>query len=364
MKKRILAALMVFVFLLSMAVPAEAATTKVTSIASDANELRGIWVSVFDFAALGLNDKTESEFKRKVERFMDMADDYGINAVFFQVRAYDDAVWKSSTFPASSYLSSAASTSRTAYNTYSYDPLPIIINAAHENDIELHAWMNPYRINMGQFLDPALNGSQKRVKIAVEELLNYNIDGIHFDDYFYHATEGYVKPGNRSKSYTVNISYKEKCKNVNDLVKKVCKLCHEKDKVFGISPQGNVANDMNSGADVKTWLTESGYVDYVAPQLYWSDATGKTLYTERLNQFVKMHKNSARLYIGLALYKAGTNGTTSDPGWGENAKNLADQVEKLRKADASGFILFSARYLNTSQTKKEVSNLEKILEDD
>ena len=363
MKKTILALLMVLGFMLSAVVPVDAATTKVTSIASDAEELHGIWVSVFDFAALGLNDKTESDFRRKVEKFMDTAEDRGINVVFFQVRAYDDAVWKSETFPASTYLSSAASSSKTAYSTYSYDPLPIIINAAHENDIELHAWMNPYRINTGQFLDPGVQGSVKRVKTAVNELLAYDIDGIHFDDYFYHATEGYVKPGNRNKSYPINISYKQKCDNVNKLVKQVCTLCHRKDKVFGISPQGNVANDMNAGADVKTWLSKEGYVDYVAPQLYWSDADGKMLYTERLKQFVSLHKNEARLYIGLALYKAGTSGTVSDPGWGQNQKNLADQVEKLRKAKASGFVLFSARYLDSSQTKKEVSNLEKIMDD-
>ncbi|MBR1634371.1 MAG: family 10 glycosylhydrolase [Lachnospiraceae bacterium] len=364
MKKRFLALLMAFIFAMSAAVPSNAATTKVTTIASDAEELHGIWVSVFDFAALGLNDKSESEFRRKTEKFMDLAEDQGINVVFFQVRAYDDAAWKSDTFPACSYLTSSASSSRTAYNTYSYDPLSIVIDAAHENDIELHAWMNPYRINTGQFLDPGLAGSQKRVKTAVNELLEYDIDGIHFDDYFYHATEGYVKPGNRNKSYAVNISYTEKCKNVNKLVKKVCKLCHKKDKVFGISPQGNVANDMNAGADVKTWLSKDGYVDYVAPQLYWSDSDSKSLYSERLKQFVKLHQNSARLYIGLALYKAGTSGALDDPGWGQSQKNLADQVKKLRDKDADGFILFSARYLDSSQTKKEVSNLEKIIEDD
>lgn len=363
MKKRILALAMAFAFALTAAVPVPVAEAKTTSIVSDTDELHGIWISVFDFASLGLYDKSEGDFEDAVEKYMEKADDYNINTVFFQVRAYDDAVWKSSTFPACSYLSSAASASKTADSTYSYDPLPIIIDAAHDNDIELHAWMNPYRINTGQFLDPGVAASQKRVKTAVNELLAYDIDGIHFDDYFYHASEGYVKPDKRNKPYSVNISSTAKCKNVNKLVKAVCKLCHKKDKVFGISPQGNVNNDMNAGADVKTWLSKKGYVDYVAPQLYWSDSTGKTLYSDRLSQFTKLHKNSAKLYIGLALYKAGTNGTSSDPGWGQGKKNLADQVEKLRDADADGFILFSARFLSNSQTKKEVKNLEKIIDD-
>lgn len=363
MKKRILALLMVFAFVLAVAVPASVAEAKVTSIASDDNELHGVWVSIYDFAPLGLNDKSESNFRRSIQKYMDNMEDRDINAVFFQVRANDDAVWSSDTFPACSYLSSAASSSKTAKSTYSYDPLPIIIDEAHECNIELHAWINPYRINTAQFLDPAVAGSQKRVKTAVKELLEYDIDGIHFDDYFYHASEGYVKPGKRNKPYSVTITAKEKCKYVNTLVKDVCKLCHKKDKVFGISPQGNITNDMNSGADVKTWLSKSGYVDYVAPQLYWSDSEGKSLYSDRLKQFKSLRKNSAKLYIGLALYKAGTAGTTSDPGWGQSKRNLADQVEKLRDAGTDGFILFSARYMDASQTKKEVSNLEKIMDD-
>ena len=363
MKKQVFALLMVFVFLLTAIVPAPVVEAKTTSIISDTDELHGIWLSVYDFAPLGLSDKSEADFRSAIDKYMEKADDYSINTVFFQVRAYDDAVWRSEVFPACSYLSSSASPSKTAKDTYAYDPLPIIIEAAHDNDIELHAWMNPYRINSAQFLDPGASASKKRVKTAVKELLKYNIDGIHFDDYFYHASEGYVKPDKRNKPYTVNISAAEKCKNVNKLVKSVCSLCHDEDKVFGISPQGNVTNDMNAGADVKTWLSKKGYADYVVPQLYWSDSTGKTTFTERLKQFTKLHKNSAKLYIGLALYKAGTSGSASDPGWGLSKKNLASQVKKLRSADADGFILFSARFLDSSQTKSEVKNLEKIIDD-
>ncbi len=326
--------------------------------AGTSSELRGIWISIFDFASLGIKDKKKAAFKSAVDDYLDIAEDYGINAVFLQVRAYDDAFWPSKTFPAMTYLNSKANATKKASKVYTFDPLDAFIDVAEDHDMEVHAWLNPYRINTTQYLDPALTASQTRVKKAVKELLDYDLDGIHFDDYFYHATGGYVSPSKRTKAYQVNITPAKKRSHVNKLIRAVYKLAHNEDMVFGISPQGNYTNDMNSGADVKTWLSSSGYVDYLAPQLYWTNnyGSGQTMYSNCLNQFLSLRKNSAKLYVGLALYKGGTN-VAGDPGWSTSSYNLRDQVKLMRDAGGSGFILFSARFLKESAAKAERNHL-------
>ena len=91
--------------------------------ASTSSELRGIWISIFDFGPLGFKDKKKAAFKSAVDDYLDTAEDYGTNAIFLQVRAYDDAFWSSKTFPAMTYLSSKANSTKKASKVYTYDPL-------------------------------------------------------------------------------------------------------------------------------------------------------------------------------------------------------------------------------------------------
>ena len=333
----------------------------------DSEEMRGIWVSYNDFSDLGFYNKSESKYIKNVKKFLKTVKKKKYNVVFLHVRAFDDAIWPSETFPASEYLTKKASRNKTAAETYKYDPLQDFIDVADSYGIEVHAWLNPYRVTIDKFLDPSIAKNQKRVKTAVSELLEYDIDGIHFDDYFYHSQGGYVKSYKSNSVYSVDISAAKKRKYVNKLIKAVYKQVHKVDGlVFGISPQGNYDNDMNSGADVKTWLSKSGYVDYVAPQIYWSDQYGKngdvTMYSDRLTQFCDLRTNEdVKLYIGLALYRTGT-ASSYDVGWSRSSTNLKEQIELLREAECEGFIMFSARYINRSATKAEQKNYLKILD--
>ena len=367
MKKKLLSFVLIFALILPLAffgstVYAAKDDDEEESIVLGDEELRGVWVSIYDFAPLGLHKKSKAAFKKAFKSFVKRADGFGINAIFLQVRANDDAFWNSDTFPSIPQLSGITS-SKAASDVYNYDPLEIAINIAHQRDIELHAWINPYRINATTYLDPGLAASQNRVKKAVTELLDYDIDGVHMDDYFYHASGGYVRPSARRNLYPIYISAAQKCANVNRLVKALYKKCHNNDCVFGISPQGNLDNDLASGADVPTWFSKKGYVDYVAPQIYWTDSSRSSLYSTRLAQFASLKKNDAKLYVGLALYRAGQS-YTDDPGWREKNNNLATQVKKLRTSGAEGFLLFSAHYLFTPQTYSEVQNLAPVMEDD
>ena len=133
------------------------------------------------------------------------------------------------------------------------------------------SYMNPYRITYDKFLNPASSNSTARINKAVEELKNYDLDGIHFDDYFYHSKKWYVTPSDGSKyslkvtgsSTTKKPSAKKKRKYVNAMLRSVKTNVKEKSgAIFGVSPAGNYENCMSSGADVKTWLGEEGATYY------------------------------------------------------------------------------------------------------
>lgn len=357
--KQFLSLLLTAVIVLSMTIATPFPKVKASAPSS---EMRGLWISMMDFEPLGLKDRTKSVFRQNAKKILKTAKKYKINAVFLHVRAHDDAFWSSDTFPAMKELSSKAASGKKASKVYSYDPLEEFTDCATDYDIDVHAYLNPYRIEDKVYLDPAEASSRSRVKKAVSELIDYDIDGIHFDDYFYHSTGGYVVTSNRANVYPVNISAEQKRANVNKLVKSIYKLAHSEDLQFGISPQGNYSNDMNSGADVQKWLSANGYVDYVAPQIYWTNSSSSNLYSERLAQFMSLKKNSADMYIGLALYRAGSN-IAGDSGWAEKNYNLRDHVAMLRSAKADGYIMFSARFLTDPKSRHELNNLKKLLDE-
>ena len=358
LKRVIYAVILVFAMVLSSAVPGDMGTVQAAEARDD---MRGVWLSFNDYVKLGFTNASEETYIKKVDAFLEKALDYNFNTVFLHVRAFDDAIWMSDTFPASSYLKTSASRDVPASETYNYDPLQLFLNEAASYDVEVHAWLNPYRISSSVFMDPGKSANISRVKKAVKELLKYDLAGIHFDDYFYHSQGGYVKKFSSSKVYGLDITPEEKRTNVNKLIKSVCKLCHNNGVVFGVSPQANYENDMASGADVLTWLTHDGYVDYLAPQIYWTDKYGAdsnvTMFSDRLKQFNDLRTNGVKMYSGLALYRCGVD-FSYDHGWVKSAKNMKKQIKATKKIGWDGYIMFSASYLfNNKGAEKELKNL-------
>ena len=362
MKKRGFAMLMCAVMLLTgfYIMPSVQDTAQASSrIVRKDKEMRGLWIAFCDFKSLGLYNKNKKTFRKNVDRIMKKAKGNKLNTVFVHARSFDDAIWKSKTFDASPFLVSSAKAKLRAYHAYSYDPMKIFCHKARKYGLEVHAWLNPYRITYSKFLNPKFSSSRKRVQTAVKELSKYDIDGIHFDDYFYHSAGGYVKKVSASPSY-ISPSSATKRKNVNKLMKGIYNLCHKRKLTFGVSPAGNYDNDMHDGADVKTWLGNRGYADYVAPQIYWTDnyGGGISMFTDRLNQFARLNKHpkKIRMYIGLALYNTGRS-IAGDPGWASSNKNLKRQVKKIRrnkyrKRGINGFIHFEANNLYMKRCKK------------
>lgn len=307
---------------------------------------RGVWLSVFEFEKFGLKDKSESSFRTNADRIFANIKANGCNTVYFHVRAFDDAIYPSSVAKWSKYVSS----SRAALP---YDPLSILVASAHKYGLKFHAWMNPYRVTFKKVLDPGLASTTDRILRQVKEIINrYPVDGIHFDDYFYPTNE---------KKYN-KVTKAARMKNVNTMVREVYSAVKAKSTKlkFGISPAGNIAYCEKIGADVTTWLSQSGYVDYIVPQIYWSDnyiSSGKktAMFTDRLTEWRELNVSDIPMYIGLALYKAGYS-LKEDPGWKKSSKNIANQIKKIRGGNTEGYVLFSYTDLLRSGAAKEIKN--------
>lgn len=334
-------------------------------------EKRAVWLSYIDMD--NLKNKTEKDFRDNFSEIIDECKSDNLNTLIVQVRAFEDAIYPSEKFPWASYITDSA---------LNYDPLEIMVQLTHEANISIEAWINPYRIatskvsidrfkakspiadwigtdkiityNNGNsmMLNPANDDAIDYIVSGVEELLMYDIDGIHMDDYFY------VK-GAYGKT-----TKQERLKNVNEMVKKIYLTVKSKNKniTFGISCAGNTTNARNDGADIDTWLTKKGYIDYLMPQIYWSDEYGSdgsiTKFSNVLKEFMNLRKNDITLYSGLALYK--TNEYISDDrGWHRKSTNIAEQYNKLKDMGYSGFSLFSYSDLRNN---KEVYNLKKAIE--
>ena len=314
----------------------------------DGENVVGVWVSYGDFSKLGLYNQNEEGFRDNAAEFLDDAGEYGVNTVYFHVRAFRDAVYDSDHFPMASYVWDRS-------DKISYDPLKVMIELAHERDMELHAWMNPYRNTDfdKEILDPALESTTEEILLCVEEVLdNYDVDGIHFDDYFYE--EGNPLPED------------EKIENVNRMIRAVYEKVHDagRNLVFGISPAGNTAYCRSIGADPETWLSEEGYVDYIVPQIYWTDEHTaqwrEDMFSDTLDEWCELNADNKEMYIGLALYKAGEN-EEDDPGWKNSNENIAYQVSQIREKGCDGYVFFSAGDFYRNSADDELGNYRNLV---
>nr|MBP3599221.1 family 10 glycosylhydrolase [Eubacterium sp.] len=313
-------------------------------------EVRAVWVSFFEYETAGLKDKSEEEFRANADIMFKNIRNNGCNTVYFHVRAFDDAIWPSDNFEFSSYMGE--------YEP-DYDPLAILVESAHKYQLSFHAWMNPYRITQKKIYNPSKESTRSRILLAVKEVIDsYAVDGIHFDDYFY--------PSSSHKQYKKykSVSKEEKMTYVNTMIQEVYNMVKQKSPTlqFGISPAGNVENCEAMGADVKTWMSVPGYIDYIVPQIYWSNnylLEGKRtkLFDKRLKQWTKLNTAGVQMYVGLGLYRGGMS-DRYDRGWKKSSKVIANEIGKIRKnAKVSGYSLFSYESLYKESCRKEVKNM-------
>lgn len=282
--------------------------------AQAANNMRGVWLSFIDQQQF-LRGKGQADYDATFRSICQTAASRGLNAIFVHVRSHNDAIYPSTIYPWSSQMLYGADPG--------FDPLADMVKIAHENGLQIHAWINPYGYRNKMICgNPAL-ATNDNIVAGVNEILNkYAVDGIHFDDYF--------PPIGAA--------------NINSMVSRVHQACAAKGKVFGIAPQGNIQNCLAAGADVRTWLSTPGYVDYIAPQIYWTDNYGAAganpMSTTRLNAWKALNTAGIPMYVGMALYRSGAP-STADPGWTLNNNNLAKQSSYAQSIGYTGYILYN-----------------------
>lgn len=321
-----------------------------TTVTAD-DEMRGVWVaSVFNINFPSRQNLTTAEMKTELDNIVENAFNANLNAIFFQALPSADSLYKSELYPWSSVLTGTQGKAPQD----SFDPLAYIIEKAHEKNIELHAWINPFRItaNAEITLDslaenhPARLHPEYAVKYSdgkyyfnpgipeVRAMLsgeaayiasNYDVDGIHMDDYFYpypvsggtfdDAAQYELYGGEMSLADWRRDNINQTVKMIHDAVKSANPDCR-----YGISPFGIYANkgsgtpvagsDTNGleaynslYCDAVTWA-KNGYVDYLAPQIYWAFNTSAAPFDVVARWWnANLDGTGVDLYIGHALHK-------------------------------------------------------------
>ncbi len=373
---------------------------EVNNTQAPTGETRAVWISYLEYQSI-MQGKSKSQFTNSIKTmFANIASD-GFNTVFVHVRSHSDAMYNSDIYPWSVYCTG------TEGNNPGYDPLEIMVNEAHNKGLRIEAWINPYRIkgnsntskiaknspaykwlntdkvivlNNGIFYNPADEEVINLIVSGVEEIVrNYDVDGIHFDDYFYPTTDASFDK-NHYNEYKANGGTKGlaawRRSNVNTLIKRVYSAIKNIDSScrFGVSPAGNMDQNYDTlYCDVYTWVTSAGYVDYICPQIYFGFNNKSRPYLTVLDEFSKMIiRSDIELIIGLAAYKigaedtyAGANGKTE---WQENTDILARQITAARNEKYyGGFALYryDSVYNPSSSVKasvnKELDHLKEIM---
>ncbi len=319
--------------------------------------MRGVWISYLEYMAI-LEGQSEATFRSYIASYFDNCVATGLNTVIVQVRSHSDAYYSSTLYPTAEYFTGSRG------GAASFDPLAIMVEAAHARGLLIEAWFNPYRgpstsvdlpdgdpiknwigtdnvfvYNNFYYLNPASSEVRDLVVAGVLEVVrNYNVDGIHFDDYFYPTADASIDANSYAALGGGRSLSQFRIDNVNTLISSVYSgIKSIKNIPFGISPAGNINNNYGTmSADVRLWGSTPGYVDYLAPQIYWSYGEGSLPYDTALANWQGVVTSpSVKLIIGQAAYKVGANSY-----W--TAGNiLARQISDARaSSNYGGFIMF------------------------
>ncbi|HXR83115.1 MAG TPA: family 10 glycosylhydrolase [Hanamia sp.] len=350
-------------------------------IAQPKYEFRGVWVATvdnIDFPSSRFlsSDQQKDEFIK----LLDMHKRNGMNALVVQIRPASDAFYPSEYEPWSEFLTGKQGTPPSPY----YDPLKFMITETHKRGMEFHAWMNPYRaefrvgkssiapthitrlhpewfITYGstKYFDPGNKEAQNFVVNVVRDVVKrYDVDAIHFDDYFYpyHIAGKEFNDAASYKKYGNGMSLDDwRRSNVDSIILHLSKAIKEENKYcqFGISPFGvwrNIDKDPEGSetkagvtnyddlyADILLWL-KMKWIDYVVPQLYW-EVSQKVVGFKVLADWWARHAYGRQLYIGQGIYRSLEPRSYA---W-KNKNELPDQIQFLRKyPEIEGSVFFSS----------------------
>ncbi|MBR1384427.1 MAG: family 10 glycosylhydrolase [Ruminococcus sp.] len=292
-------------------------------------KVKAVWISYLELA--DIVNKGEDYFSDKFSEMCSNCADIGFNTLYVHVRAFSDAFYPSSFYSYSK-----------AFGDKPFDALKIMVEEAHKLKLSFHAWINPLRCENKDYIEAISKGTVMEswlsdpikyesymvyvkdtlhywmnpaiyevrdiiAKGAGEIARNYDVDGVHIDDYFYPTTEAYFDAGIYVESGTDIPLNEWRLENTDKMVKAIYNAVKSENSnvEFGISPQGNILNNYNyMFADVKRWCREEGFADYIVPQIYFGYENKLKPFDTAINEWVELERNSSiKMMIGIGAYK-------------------------------------------------------------
>ena len=364
-----------------------------------AEEFRGVWIAtVKNLDWPSRPGMTKEAQQAELVKIFDGVKEMGFNTVILQVRPMADTFWPSKLEPWSVYLTG------TPGKNPGYDPLGFAVEEAHKRGLKIHAWFNPFRVTAdktqkpaenspaekhkdwvikygdGMIFDPGNPAARKHITAVITEAAaKYDVDGVHLDDYFYpypQVKNGKEIPLDDKKSFKKYAAKGQKLEdwrrqNINIFISDLRKsIKAAKPGIqFGISPFAvwRNADECPGGSDttgfsshdklftdVNAWL-DRGYLDYVAPQIYWEFGHRQKPFDKVLAWWtnkISSVENPPALYAGIAAYKDGAP---------FKAGEIEKQIKHARENGAGGFIYFRAKFVldEKSTLKNRIKNLNK-----
>lgn len=362
---------------------------EVTKATKESDDMVGLWIT---YSELSSFSKSEKGFVAAFSEAVQRSKEIGINTFFVHTRAFCDAVYPSEIFPFASYIERSDT-----------DLLYSMVEICHQNDMEFHAWINPYRISTasndintlpddspakrwlsdenpdndkniciidsGIYLNPAESDCKRLVLDGVREIIDtYDVDGIHIDDYFYPTTNASfdkVSYEAYSGSCEQPLTLEEwRRKNVNSLINSIYCTVKAKDPniMFGVSPAADLDRNYNTlYADIEGWLG-GGYVDYIMPQLYFGFEypVEQFKFDNLIVKWMDLTANKdAQLYCGLAPYKIGTNTEADRDEWNNYDDIIARQIKLIKenKLDGYAFFSYTSLFSDNELNRRQLENI-------
>ncbi len=363
------------------------------------SEVKAVWISYLELIDL-LQGKSRDTFVANISEVYDNCVSLGINTVYVHARSHGDAYYESELFPYSKYASGEINCSP------GFDPLAIMINEAHERGLSFHAWINPLRacsvsdmadygsypigmwhndaatsdkyvvaVGSYYYLNPAYDAVTQLIADGAAEIVSaYDVDGLHIDDYFYPTTDSSFDSSAFSASDATSLSdfRYNNCDRLVAALYDAVKTANPS-ALFSVSCQGSVENNYNlMYADVKKWCAEDGYLDYIAPQIYYGFDNSTQPYVTCLNEWDAIaQKGGIPLVVGLSVSKVGYEDVWAGAGkneWINDSTILARQTTEAKSTRSYGGIaLYSYRSIFSpvaevkEQINKEIDSLKEVL---
>lgn len=355
-------------------------------------KIYGVWISCYDHPSAA--GKTAEEYRASTDAMFKKISDFGLNTAFVHMVAFSDAFYKSDIYPYSSYIAGKEGAS------LSFDPFAILLSSAKKYGVEVHGWINPFRVSHksdpallseknpakaildsgnadgdicilpnGIYYNPASTAVHSRIIAGVKEIIGkYDIAGIHIDDYFYPSTDKSVDEKQYS-AYTAaggKLSLKEwRIGCVNAFVSSLYSAVKAADPTLTVSISPAAQMDKNKNtlyADCGRWLSTDGYADIIIPQIYFGFRHEKCDFNSMLAQWGALKRSpNVRLLCGIAAYKCGKEDKYAGTGskeWLESSDIMLRQAQSIAaNKNYDGFVVYSYSDLGRKSCSDEMKRL-------